>query len=318
MATTKEQLLEMLCAAQGAYCSGQTLADRLGISRAAVHKAALTLQRQGWQLEAVPRRGYRLLGCGDRLDAAALGPWPAPVYCQDAVDSTNAAAKHLLSDPAASPHGTLFLAARQTAGRGRLGRTFVSPAGGLYMTLVLRPPLRAQDALAVTGSAAVAVCRGVEKLCGLSLAIKWVNDLYYKGKKAGGILTEAATDLNTGMLEWIAVGIGLNLAVPAASLAPALPEAISLYPGGAAPVGRAALAGEIGRQLLALCPDFDYLDAYRARCFVPGHWVTVTGSGAPYSAKALAIDDVGRLIVEAGGRRIALDHGEVSVRPALP
>ena len=113
------------------------------------------------------------------------------------------------------------------------------------------------------------------------------------------------------------VGIGLNLTSRPEDWPEELrPIAGSLYPGGPAPVSRAALAGEIARQLLALCPDFDCLDEYRARCFVPGHWVTVCTGAETYAAKALFIDDAGRLVVEReGGRQIALQHGEVSIRP---
>ena len=319
MANTRESLWQALCAAGGQFCSGQALADTLGISRAAVHKAALSLQKEGWHIEAVRRRGYRLTDAGDVLRAEAAGALPGPVYVYDALESTNRTAKQLALDPEKAPHGTLILAGRQTAGRGRLGRSFVSPAGGVYMTLLLRPALSAVDALAVTGSAAVAVCRAVRRLCGRELAIKWVNDLFWHDKKVCGILTEASTDLESGRVEWIAVGIGLNLTTAPAELGPELADiAGSLYPEGPAPVGRAQLAGEIARTLLEMCPAFDYLAEYRARCFVPGHWVTVRGDGAPYAARALAIDDQGRLVVEtAAGRQLALQHGEVSVRPAL-
>ena len=113
-------------------------------------------------------------------------------------------------------------------------------------------------------------------------------------------------------------GIGLNLTSRPEDWPEELrPIAGSLYPGGPAPVSRAALAGEIARQLLALCPDFDCLDEYRTRCFVPGHWVTVCAGGESYAARAVAIDDAGRLIVEReAGRTEALCHGEVSIRPS--
>ena len=317
---TKTALLQLLRAAPGQFVSGQALADRLGISRAAVHKAAQALQRQGWALEAVSRRGYRLAGAADRLCPEVLGPYPAPAYFYESTDSTNTVARQLALSGA--PHGTLVVAGTQTAGRGRLGRSFESPAGkGLYMTVLLRPQLAAPQALAVTGSAAVAVCRAVQAQCGLPLAIKWVNDLFYNGKKVCGILTEAVSDLDTGLVDHLAVGIGLNLTATAADFAPGLWDtAGSLYPGGACPAPRAQLAGAIARELLALCPDFDYLADYRARCFVPGHWVTVREvSGETYTARALAIDDAGRLVVEtAAGRRTALSHAEVSVKPARP
>ena len=158
------------------------------------------------------------------------------------------------------------------------------------------------EAQAVTVSAAVAVCRAVKRLCGLDLGIKWVNDLYYNGKKVCGILTEAGADIESGQLEWLVVGIGLNLTSRPEDWPEELrPIAGSLYPGGPAPVSRAALAGAIARELLGLCPAFDCLDEYRARCFVPGHWVTVCTGTESYAAKAVAIDDAGRLIVQREG-----------------
>ena len=145
-----------------------------------------------------------------------------------------------------------------------------------------------------------------------------VNDLYYNGKKVCGILTEAGADIESGQLEWLVVGIGLNLTSRPEDWPEELrPIAGSLYPGGPAPVSRAALAGAIARELLGLCPAFDCLDEYRARCFVPGHWVTVCTGTESYAAKAVAIDDAGRLIVQReGGRTEALCHGEVSIRPS--
>ena len=301
--TTRQALLQALSAAEGAYISGQQLAQQLGVSRAAVHKAAAALTAQGYALEAASRRGYRLLG-GDPFCTEAVGPYPAPVQLYDTLEST--------------AHGTLVLAGGQTAGRGRLGRSFASPAGkGVYCSVVLRPPLPAANAQTATIGAAVAVCRAVQALCGLELAIKWVNDLYYKGKKVCGILTEAGTDLESGQLEWLVEGIGLNLTATAEDFPPELTaKAGSLYPGGPAPVSRAALAGAIGRELLALCPGFACLDEYRARCFVPGHWVTVCTGTETYAAQALSIDDAGRLVVQReGGRTEALRCGEVTIRP---
>ena len=124
--TTRQALLQALSAAEGAYISGQQLAQQLGVSRAAVHKAAAALTAQGYALEAASRRGYRLLG-GDPFCAEAVGPYPAPVQLYDTLESTNRTAKLLALEGAA--HGTLVLAGGQTAGRGRLGRSFASPAG---------------------------------------------------------------------------------------------------------------------------------------------------------------------------------------------
>lgn len=191
--STRQALLQALSSAGGSYVSGQQLAETLGVSRAAVHKAAAALTAQGYALEAAPRRGYRLAG-GDPFCAEAIGDYPAPIYLYDTLESSNRTAKLLALDGA--PHGTLVLTAHQSAGRGRLGRRFESPAGkGVYCSVLLRPEMPAANAQTATISAAVAVCRAVKKLCGLELAVKWVNDLYYQGRKVCGILTEAGTDL---------------------------------------------------------------------------------------------------------------------------
>ena len=313
--STKQALLQALSAAEGSYISGQQLAQRLGVSRAAVHKAAAALSTQGYTLEAVSRRGYRLVG-GDPFCVEAAGDYPAPIHLYDRLESSNQTAKRLALSGA--PHGTLVLTNQQSAGRGRMGRKFESPAGqGIYLSLLLRADIPAADAQTVTVSAAVAVCRAVKALCGLELSIKWVNDLYYRGKKVCGILTEAGADLESGRLEWLVVGIGLNFTTPPEAFPAELRRlAGSLFPGGPAPVSRVALAAAIARELLTLCPAFDCLEEYRARCFVPGHWVTVCTDRETYAALALSIDDAGRLVVRReNGREEALQHGEVSIRP---
>ena len=313
--STKQALLQALSAAEGSYISGQQLAQRLGVSRAAVHKAAAALSAQGYTLEAVSRRGYRLVG-GDPFCVEAAGDYPAPIHLYDRLESSNQTAKRLALSGA--PHGTLVLTDQQSAGRGRMGRKFESPAGqGIYLSLLLRADIPAADAQTVTVSAAVAVCRAVKALCGLELSIKWVNDLYYHGKKVCGILTEAGADLESGRLEWLVVGIGLNFTTPPEAFPAELRRlAGSLFPGGPAPVSRVALAAAIARELLTLCPAFDCLEEYRARCFVPGHWVTVCTGRETYAALALSIDDAGRLVVRReNGREEALQHGEVSIRP---
>ena len=240
-----------------------------------------------------PPGGLSAGGRRPLLVAEAVGEYDAPIYLYDKLESSNRTAKTLALEGA--PHGTMVLTSQQTAGRGRLGRRFESPAGkGIYLSLVLRPGLPMTEAQAVTVSAAVAVCRAVKRLCGLDLGIKWVNDLYYNGKKVCGILTEAGADIESGQLEWLVVGIGLNLTSRPEDWPEELrPIAGSLYP-------RRACAGEPGGTgrghrpgTAGSCPAFDCLDEYRARCFVPGHWVTVCTGTESYAAKAVAIDDAG-------------------------
>lgn len=213
-------------------------------------------------------------------------------------DSTNREAKELARQGA--PHGTAVLAERQTAGRGRLGRTFFSPEGGLYLSVILRPQCPPEDLPLMTPMAAVAVCRALEETLGIAPDIKWVNDLYLQGKKLCGILCEGAG-------EAVIVGIGLNLRTPEGGFPPQLNAAAPDVP-----ADRRALAEAIAGRLLAREP---FLEEYRSRCLTVGKSVTVHPvEGAPYEARAVEIDDRCRLVVESRRGREALDSGEVSVR----
>ena len=317
--STRQALLQALSAAGGSYVSGQQLAETLGVSRAAVHKAAAALTAQGYALEAAPRRGYRLAG-GDPFCTEAIGDYPAPIYLYDTLESSNRTAKLLALDGA--PHGTLVLTAHQSAGRGRLGRRFESPAGkGVYCSVLLRPEMPAANAQTATISAAVAVCRAVKKLCGLELAVKWVNDLYYQGRKVCGILTEAALDLESGMLDYAVLGLGFNVAAPADGWPEDLRDvAGALYDGSPAPGARAALAAAFLNAFWPLYragPRSGYLDEYRRRQALTGQRVLVTPRrGTPRAAQVQGIDDECKLVVRFDGesRPAALNSGEVSVR----
>ena len=316
---TKQALLAALSAAQGECISGQQLARQLGVSRAAVHKAAAALAAQGYALEAAPQRGYRLAG-GDPFCAEAVGEYDAPIFLYDTLESSNRTAKTLALEGA--PHGTMVLVGQQTAGRGRLGRRFESPEGkGVYLSLVLRPSLPMTEAQAVTVSAAVAVCRAVKKLCGLELGIKWVNDLYYNGKKVCGILTEAALDLESGMLDYAVLGLGFNVIAPAEGWPDDLRDvAGAIYDGTPAPGARAMLAAAFLNEFWPLYRAGlrgGYLDEYRSRQALVGRQVLVTPrQGEPRQAAALGINDEWKLIVRFTGesRPTALNSGEVSVR----
>lgn len=219
-------------------------------------------------------------------------------------DSTNRVAKELARQGAV--HGTVVTALRQTAGRGRLGRSFFSPESGIYLSVILRPQLPPADWTLVTPMAAVAVCRAVEELCGISPRIKWVNDLYLGDKKLCGILCEGAGDA-------VIVGIGLNYAMPPDGFPSDIP-ATALYPPEGGPVSKETLAEAMAKAILAAQPH-ECMSEYRRRNLVPGKTITVHPvSGTPYSAKALDIDRRGRLVVQAESGILTLDSGEVSIR----
>ena len=188
---------------------------------------------------------------------AALADSTLPVYCYDSIDSTNTECKRRI---AAGERRFLVLGDTQTAGRGRRGHSFFSPPGaGLYLSLTLTPPSGPGSAVGITTRAAVCTAAAIEKLCGISCGIKWVNDLYREGKKVCGILTEAVGGS-------VVVGIGVNLA---ASAVPAeLREIVGWLD---CPELREPLAAEIVNGLLAYVPgDTGHMPEYRRRCLVLG------------------------------------------------
>lgn len=184
MPAAKQTILRLLEQSRGVSLSGEQIAQELNISRAAVWKAVNQLKKEGYRIEAVQNRGYRLDPDSDLLSAEGIRsrlPFNLPLFLEQSLPSTNQAAKKLAIEGAA--HGTTVLASGQTEGRGRLGRTFFSPVGaGLYMSVLLRPEIGSADAVLVTIAAAVAVCLAVEETTGIQLGIKWVNDLLL-GKK---------------------------------------------------------------------------------------------------------------------------------------
>ena len=232
--------------------------------------------------------------------------------CLDAVDSTNRYLRALAEGGAA--HGTLVVADRQTAGRGRLDRRFESPLGGLYLSVLLRPTSGVLDTTLLTASAALAAAEAIEAAVpSLRIGIKWVNDLYIDGKKLAGILCESVLSPEGGAAYAI-VGIGVNLrrgvlSPSLSSLATSIEEASGIMP------DRMALADGIAARVLTLSENpLAAIDGYRRRQILVGRRVRVHSGGASYTARALGIDGAGGLIVSRFGRRRILRFGEVSVR----
>ena len=208
--STKTELLSLLSENPGAFYSGQEIAERLGISRNSIWKAANSLKEQGFEVESRAGVGYRLAADRDIISRDVLASeiaHPCNIHVFEKIDSTNNYAKGL--DVSGGLH--LIIASEQTAGRGRLGRSFYSPAEkGIYMSLAFEPHFDLDKSLFVTTLSAVAMCRAIEEVTGLSPKIKWVNDIYLNGKKLSGILTEAESNFETGMIQKIIVGIGVN------------------------------------------------------------------------------------------------------------
>ena len=232
------------------------------------------------------------------------------VEVHDCIDSTNTEAKRRI---AAGDHDRrLILAEQQTAGRGRMGRSFYSPAQtGLYMTLILGEAETLRDGTMLTIAAATATALAIEHATGEKTDIKWVNDIYMRGRKVCGILCEAVTD-ERGVVTVLA-GIGVNVATEE------FPEEL-LQKAGTLPVAaeRGALAAEIADRLLAIWEDperSDFLALYRERSFVPGNRVCFERGGETLEALAIGVDDAGGLVVRFDdSREESLRSGEVSVK----
>ena len=212
----KSRIIEALKEHSHTFISGEELSQKLGVSRTAVWKVIKQLKEEGYQIESVSRKGYRLIQEGDTLNSEALGvelkdsTLIQKIEHFDSIDSTNTYAKNIASDGAVE--GTLIISDEQVKGRGRLGRTWTSPKGtGIWMSLILRPDIEPVHASKMTQIAAAAMNEAIIRTTGLDAGIKWPNDIILNRKKVCGILTEMSAELNT--VNYIVVGIGVNVNV---------------------------------------------------------------------------------------------------------
>ena len=317
-----EDILGMLEEAEEPL-SGEEMARRLGVSRNAVWKAVGRLKALGYEIEAGTNRGYRLASQGAALTAQEVrrrltGPARrCAVRVEETVASTNTEVKRLAEGGGAE--GMVLIAQRQTQGRGRLGRSFWSPRGtGLYLSVLLRPRFPAEQALSITTAAAVAAAQAVDALTGERSQIKWVNDVYLRGRKVCGILTEAAVDFETGGLQYAVLGMGVNVEPPAGGFSPELRGVAGALFAGKAPAGaRARLAAEFLNRFFALygaLPARPFMDEYRERSLLTGLDVTYTQGSETGRCRVLGVDGEARLLVRLpDGRERAFSTGEVQV-----
>ncbi len=255
------------------------------------------------------------------LTHLANHPWRDRVHWYDCVESTNTLLKQMAAKGA--PHGTVVLADRQTGGRGRMGRSFCSPAGtGIYLSVLLRPDCSAQALMHLTCAVAVAMCDAVETASGFRPDIKWINDLQAKGKKLGGILTELSIDPASGRAEYAVVGVGINCTLPPDFPGELREIATALDQVAARPTDRYLLAakmigalGDLDARLLT--EQAAIMDAYRKNCVTLGHDIFLLRGDTQLPCHALTVENDGALLVRCpDGKTEAVSSGEVSVRPA--
>lgn len=325
---SRKTVLALLRAQGEEFLSGEEISGRLGLSRTAVWKAVDALRREGYEIEARAGLGYRLTGTPDALtepeirsfleETAVVG---LELQCFDEIDSTNNYAKRIALSGA--PDGTVIVADCQTAGRGRMDRSFQSPKGkGIYLTALLRPELPPERLLPVTALAGVAVCAAVERVCGVRPGLKWPNDPVLGSRKLCGILTELSVEAETGRVQYLVLGIGVNVLQTAEDFTPEVAEmATSLAMALGRPVSRPALAAalieELDRLYTALrAGDLsEYLAAYRRDCVNLGKAVQLISPAGRETVTAVGIDgDFGLVVRGADGEERAVRSGEVSVR----
>ena len=302
----RDEVLGVLLLAGDKYCSGSGLARQLGVSRTAIWKAIEQLKADGADISSVTRRGYKLNAPPDLFNEAYFRSltmqcrtaWKPQYFAE--IGSTNDYAKELAAKGA--PAGTVILADKQTAGKGRLGKHFHSPEGGLYMSILLRPDLPLTDMMAVTACTASAVHEALADF-GIVAKIKWVNDLFLNGRKICGILSEGSFNAEMLTMDYLVIGIGINLRPD-----PHLPEELkSIITDIATETGKHLRRFELSA---AICMHLErFMDGIQERSYLPiytehsmtiGRMVQVKCTAGECIAKAVGYADDAGLIVEHG------------------
>ncbi len=302
----KDDALRLLRSARSGHVSGAVLAAAMGVSRTAVWKHIKTLEREGYSIEAVPSKGYRLTASPDVIVAGevkqGLGTRTIgkEIVHFAEVASTNTLAMDLAQKGAVD--GTVVIAETQTGGKGRLGRTWTSPRGNLYVSVVLRPAVPISKAPLITLLGAVAVASGIRRHCGVPAGIKWPNDILLSGKKVSGLLTEMSAEPDR--IRYIVLGIGVNVNMDSRALQPEVRRMSTTL---AAAMGITVDRTAFLRALLAeldlwyhrfLKGDTEVLAAWKELNVTLGHRVAVSGGGGTLEGLARDVDAEGRLILK--------------------
>lgn len=318
---TKEDLLRLLEDNRERHMSGAKIAQAMGVSRNAVWKAVQALRGEGYLIAASTNRGYLLSRENDLLSPQSIEGFlpagnPFDITVRKRIDSTNAEARRRAAEGAAE--GVVIVAEEQTAGRGRPGKTFFSPAStGVYLSIVLRPRIQADHAHHLTTAAAVACAQAIEAVTGKEALIKWVNDIYCDGRKVAGILTEGVIDMESGRFAHAVLGMGVNVKPPSAGFPPDISDVAGALCDADAGALRSHLAAEMLVRFWRLygSPSTrETYEEYRRRCFLLGKPIVVSHNGSRVRARAVDLTEDFKLVIELPGKeRRELPYGEVSI-----
>ena len=321
--SVKDEVLKELENNKGDYISGGQLADNLGVSRNSVWKAIKALEKSGYEINAIPNKGYCLAEKNDILSSYSIKQHLKNPHLDisvfSSVTSTNTILKEMAEQGA--KEGTVIIAEEQTAGRGRTGKQFYSPKGtGSYISILLRPDIPAEESLFLTTSAAVATARAIEDVSDKRALIKWVNDIYLEDKKACGILTEGAFNVETGKLDYAIVGIGINVCIPDGGFPDNIKDiATAIFDKQTDSINkRSILIANLLDYFMEYYKDFkskSYVKEYIERSMIIGKTITVIEGSKTSVAKAIDIDKNCRLKVQfENGTTKWLSSGEVSTK----
>lgn len=318
----KAKILRLLNHTDG-YISGQELCEKMGVSRTAIWKVMNQLKEEGYVIDSVSNKGYQLVKSPDlvtsyaiqsHLDTTCMGN---QIYYYKELGSTNIKAKELANE--VDCHGSLIITEQQNAGRGRRGRTWVSPSGsGIWMSLVLEPSFLPAHASMLTLVAAMAVAKAMNQVTNVKAQIKWPNDIIVNHKKVCGILTEMSCELD--FIHYVVIGIGINANTEE------FPEGIrKIATSLAMQVGQKVQRAELVAAVLKAFEDYYDLfvqtedmsllrEEYNELLVHRNKTIKIMGQ-EEYQATALGIDKLGRLIVQCeDGEEKSILSGEVSVR----
>lgn len=291
------------------YISGETLAKEFELSRTAIWKAIKTLEEKGVKIDSVKKRGYKIISGDLLLPEVITKELKIPVTINEKSESTQLDAKNNMEFDKQSH---LYLAPSQEKAKGRFGRQFfASKQGGIYMSLHLKPNVPFEEIKPYTLMVASSIVKAISRLTGIETDIKWVNDIYYNGKKIAGILTEAISSVETGLITDVIIGVGINFYITD------FPKAISQKAGSLfssqPTITRNELITEIWKLFLTI-PEKDLVKVYKEKSLVLNKQVTFSENDIEFSGLAIDITNQGHLLVKLdNGQEKLLRSGEISL-----
>ena len=304
------QLVYQILARENDYVSGEKIGEELNLSRTSIWKAIQRLQQEGLEIDSIKNRGYKLIQGDLILPDLIQENTNLTIRYKPETKSTQTDAKEGIE--ARNKGNTLYLSTCQTAGRGRFQRPYYSPSqGGIYMSLHIQPNLHYEKLPSYTLLVAAAVYKAIKNLTMIEVDIKWVNDIYFKNKKIAGILTEAMTSVETGLVTDVIIGLGINFSI--ADFPDDLKEKAGSLFTAPAPITRNELISEIWRCFYQTAPE-ELLYLYKEHSLVLGREVSFIQDQTEKKGVAKDISDKGQLLIQLDDQtEIWLNSGEISL-----